>query len=133
MICTNIWVRTIVGGVENLLQSDASSTVYNGWNIGAMYFRDATKNGSWTSDGLGLLWSMGNATDYARWTGYIGTAGGTFKVYEQGTTTLIYSMAWSAEREWTANTRQYGAYVAPIFTGTVPGNNSRADIYHVPA
>ena len=132
LICTNIWVRTITGATENTLQSDASSTVYNGWTVGQMFFRDILKNGVWTSDGLGLLWNMYNATDYARWTGYIGTAGGTFKIYETGTTTLIYSMAWTGQSLWTPNTQRYGS-TSITFTGTVPGNNSRADIYHVKA
>ena len=132
LICTNIWVRTITGGTENTLQSDASSTVYNGWTVGQMFFRDILKNGVWTNDGLGLLWNMYNATDYARWTGYIGTAGGTFNVYQTGTTNLIYSMAWTGQYLWTTNTQRYGA-TSITFTGTVPGNNSRADIYHVKA
>lgn len=131
LIITNGKVSTSVGGVENSITPDASSTVYNGWDFTAMQFRDATKDGSWTNDGFGLLWNMKDATNYANWTGYIGTGttSGTFYVYETGTSTLIYSMAWDGQRQFTTNVRHYGRN-SKTFTGSPATGSQRVDVYH---
>lgn len=123
-------VRTAIGGVECRVQDD-SSTVYNSWSVGYMDFRDASKNASWTDDGLGLLWNMADSTNYANWQGLIGTAGGTFNVYEAGTETLVFSLEWAGEQQWTTNIRQYGK-TSRDFTGTTSANEDRVDVYHIP-
>ena len=114
--------------MESTIKTDASSTVYGSYATGYMYFRDATKDGSWTDDGLGLLWD--HSTSATDWVSLIGTTGGTFNVYEQGTLTLIYSLAWSGTGTWSGNTDRYGSSSVD-FTGTVPANNTRVDVYHV--
>jgi hypothetical protein len=130
MIVLDAYVSTGVGGVENAVFIDGSTSVYNSWSFTRMEFRDATKNGSWTDDGLGLLWNMTDATNYANWQGYIGTAGGTFYVYEEGTSTLIFSFAWDGEAQWAPNNRRYGT-TSVDYTGTVAANLTRVDVYHI--
>lgn len=132
IIVTNGIINTRVGGVENRVNSDGSSTVYNSWTLGNMDFRDASKNAAWTDDGLGLLWNMSDSTNYANWQGYIGAAGGTFYVYEEGTSTLIFSMAYTDEKQFTTNMRQYGA-TSRDFTGDTGTSSERVDVYHVQA
>jgi hypothetical protein len=107
------------------------STIYNGWSSGAMFFYDVTKDGTWTDDGHGLLWNQVDATTISNWAGYLGTGGGTFKIYETGTTSLIFSYEYSGYRVWTATTWQYG-HVSKHYTGSVPSHNQKVDVYHVP-
>ena len=115
------------GGVETSMRTDGSSTVYGSYAIGNMDFRDGTKNGVWTDDGLGCFFDQSTAgTD---WQTLLGTGGGTFSVYEQGTSTLIFSFAWTGEQNWTGNIRQYGQ-TTKDYTGTVPANSTRIDVYH---
>jgi hypothetical protein len=116
------------GGVETSMRADASSTVYGGYAIGNMDFRDATKNFSWTDDGLGCLWDQ--STDASNWQTLLGSTSGTFYIYEQGTSTLIFSFAWSGEGNWSGTTRRYGT-TSLDFTGTVSANATRIDVYHV--
>ena len=134
-IVTNGRSITFVGGVESRINSDGDSTVYNSWTLGNMDFRDASKNDAWT-DGAGgaqgILWGMADSTNYANWQGYIGTGGGTFSVYATGTTTLIFSLEYSGERQWTTNTRQYG-HTGVDYTGRPSDMNERVDVYHVQA
>ena len=116
------------GGVETTVETDGSSTVYGSYAIGDMHFRDASKNGSWTDDGFGLLWNQ--STDGSNWQTLLGSTSGTFYIYEQGTTTLIFSYAWSGEGNFTGNTHRYGS-TSVDFTGTVPAGSTRVDVYHV--
>ena len=116
------------GGVESTVKTDGSSTVYGGYATGFMYFRDATRDGSWTDDGIGLLWD--HSTSATDWVSLIGTTGGTFNVYEEGTSTLIYSLAWSGTGAWSGNQDRYGSSSVD-FTGTVPAEGDRVDVYHV--
>ena len=116
------------GGVETTMETDGSSTVYGSYAIGDMHFRDASKNGSWTDDGFGLLWDQ--STDGSNWQTLLGSTSGTFYIYEQGTTTLIFSYAWSGEGNFTGNTHRYGS-TSVDFTGTVPAGSTRVDVYHV--
>jgi len=127
-IILNGYSRTDIGGVESSVVTDGSSTVYGGYAIGRMDFRDATKNSTWTDDGLGLLWD--HSTDATNWVALIGTTGGTFNVYEQGTTTLIFSLAWTGTGAFSGNVDRYGS-TSVDFTGTVPANNTRVDVYHI--
>lgn len=128
-VVSNAYIQTSVGGVENTMRADASSTIYNGWSLGVMYFRDAVKNGVWTDDGLGLLWNMVNATNYANWTGLITAGSGLFSVFEAGTSTLIFTFRWTGQGLWTTNQQRYGT-TSVDYTGSVGGNNVRVDIYH---
>ena len=116
------------GGVETTVETDGSSTVYGSYAIGDMHFRDASKNGSWTDDGFGLLWDQ--STDGSNWQTLLGSTSGTFYIYEQGTTTLIFSYAWSGEGNFSGNTHRYGS-TSVDFTGTVPASSTRVDVYHV--
>ncbi len=120
--------RTYTGGVESTISTSGSSTVYGGYATASMYFTDATKDGSWTDDGSGLLWD--HSTSATDWVSLIGTTGGTFYVYEEGTSTLIYSFAWSGTGTWSGSTDQYGT-TSKDYTGTVPPDNTAIDVYHV--
>mgnify|MGYP003640166440 CR=1 FL=1 len=134
LVITNGRSVSFFGGVESAIIADGSSTIYNGWSIGSnLSFYDGTKNGTWTDDGNGLLWNQSNATNIANWAGYLGTGGGTFKIYETGTTTLIFSYEYSGYRTWSGNTKQYGHLGTKDYTGSVPSSNQRVDVYHVPA
>jgi hypothetical protein len=130
LIVLNALLTTTVGGVENTVIIDGSTTVYNGWSFTRMDFRDGTKNGTWTDDGLGLLWNMADSTNYANWQSLIGTAGGVFYVYEEGTSTLIFSFEWTGEGQWSTNVRRYGTSSVD-YTGSVGSNNTRVDVYHI--
>jgi surface protein len=127
-IILNGYSGTTTGGVESDILTDGSSTVYGGYATGAMQFRDATSDGTWADDGFGLLWD--HSTDATNWVALIGTTAGTFNVYQQGTTTLIYSLAWTGTAGFTANFDRYGT-TSVDFTGTVPANNTRVDVYHI--
>jgi len=120
--------RTVTGGVESTISTSGSSTVYGGYATASMYFTDVTKDGSWTDDGSGLLWD--HSTSATDWVSLIGTTGGTFYVYEEGTSTLIYSFAWSGTGTWSGSTDQYGT-TSKDYTGTVPPDNTAIDVYHV--
>ena len=130
VIALDAYISTTVGDVENSIDTDPSTTIYNGWDFTRMDFRDDSKNGTWTDDGLGLLWNMKDATNYANWQGYIGTGPGTFYVYEAGTSTLIFSLAWVGESVWTTNVRRYGT-TSVDYTGSVGTNLTRVDVYHI--
>tara|TARA_R110001592_G_scaffold43723_2_gene141414 strand:- start:1953 stop:2249 length:297 start_codon:yes stop_codon:yes gene_type:complete len=98
-----------------------------------MDFRDASKNASWTDNGLGILWNMQDQTNFDLWTDYVeGTGGGTFSVYETGTTTLIFSFEWAGASTFTGKTRRYGT-TSIDFTGDTATANERVDVYHVQA
>jgi hypothetical protein len=129
LIFTYANVETNVGAPEIGIYP---STIYNGWSSGAMFFYDVTKDGTWTDDGNGLLWNQVDATTISNWAGYLGTGGGTFKIYETGTTTLIFSYEYSGYQTWAGNTKQYG-HVSKDYTGSVPSHNQKVDVYHVPA
>ena len=130
VIVLNAYANTNIGGVENAIEIDGSTTVYNGWDFTRMDFRDASKNGTWTDDGLGLLWNMKDATNYSNWTGYISGGSGTFYVYQAGTSTLIFSLAWVGQVLFTGNYQRYGS-TSVDFTGSVAVNNTRVDVYHI--
>ena len=121
---------TVVGDVESGIYSDGA-TIYNGWSTGALLFYDATKDGTWSDDGNGLLWNQVDATTISNWAGYLGTGGGMFKIYETGTKTLIFSYEYSGYRTWAGNSKQYGQF-SKDYTGVVPGYNQRVDVYHIP-
>ena len=124
---------TFFGGVESGIVVDADSTIYNGWSIGSnLSFYDANKDGTWSDDGNGLLWNQSNDTNISNWAGYLGTGGGMFKVYETGTKTLIFSYEYSGYRTWSGYAKQYG-HLSKDYTGSVPSNNQRVDVYHIPA
>lgn len=129
LIATNAIIRTSVAGVEQRVETDLSTNVYNGWTFRYMDFRDSVKNGVWTDDGLGLLWNMLDSTNYARWQNYIGTGPGIFSVYYTGTSNLVFSLAWSGEQQWTTNVRRYGV-TAVNFEGLVVAQGTRVDVYH---
>lgn len=129
LIVSNAPLNGSVGATEIAVELDGSSSVVNSWDFNRMFFRDAVKNGVWTDDGLGLLWDMKDATNYANWQGYIGTGPGTFSVYETGTSTLVFSLAWTGENQWSANVRRYGTSLVD-FTGSV-STSPRVDVYHV--
>ena len=128
LIFTYANVATNVGAPEIGIYP---STIYNGWSSGAMFFYDVTKDGTWTDDGNGLLWNQVDATTISNWAGYLGTGGGTFKIYETGTTTLIFSYEYSGYQTWAGNTKQYG-HVSKDYTGSVPSHNQKVDVYHIP-
>ena len=132
LIVTNGIANLNIGGVESRIQSDGSSTVHGSWTLGNMDFRDASKNAAWTDNGLGLLWGMIDSTNYNRWTDRTGSGGGTFSVYETGTTTLIFSFEWAGASVFTANMQRYGT-TSIDFTGDTATANERVDVYHVQA
>ena len=130
LIVTNGRAVSFVGGVETTIQADASSTVYNSWGLGSIYFRDAAKDGSFTDDGLGCLWLSPDATNHSLWSGYIGSdSTGTYSVYATGTTTLLFKLEYTGHRGWTTNTWQFG-HLGVDFTGTPQSTNTRIDVYH---
>ena len=134
LVLTNGRSVNFFGGGESGILADASSTIYNGWSIGSsLAFYDANKNGTWSDDGNGLLWNQSNDTNISNWAGYLGTGGGMFKVYETGTKTLIFSYEYSGYRTWSGYTKQYGHLGTKDYTGSVPSNNQRVDVYHIPA
>lgn len=116
------------GGVESAISADGDSTVYGGYVTSTMNFYDGTKDGSWTDDGHGLIWN--HSTSATDWVSLIGTTSGTFYVYEEGTSKLIYSLAWSGTGTWSGDMDKYGT-TSVDYTGTVPSHNTRVDVYHI--
>jgi len=130
LIVQNGVIRTFFGGVENTVQADGSSTVHNGWTLGNMFFRDTTKDGVWQNSGLGLIWDMANATNFANWTGLITGTSGQFLVFDAGTSNLIFSFDWNGQVTFTGNLRQYGSS-SFTYNGIVAPANTRCDVFWV--
>ena len=130
LVVQNGVIRTFFGGVENTVQADGSSTVYNGWTLGNMFFRDTTKDGVWQNGGLGLLWYMVDATNFANWTGLITGTSGQFLVYYAGTSTLIFSLVWNGQALYTTYNQQYGSS-SFTYNGIVAPSNTRCDVFWV--
>ena len=122
-----------VGGVEAPVLPDTGTLFPDGQStLGTnMQFRDASKDGTWTQDGLGLLWDFSSSSIKSEWDSRIGTTGGTFTIVEAGTETPIFSYEWNGTPGFWSGS---GTWNFPIGTGaanvgTVPGTNTRVDVY----
>ena len=126
LMIANGYISTTIGSVEASVQTDGSTTSTYGFI--RMEFRDGTKDGSWTDDGLGLLFDCGT-TDYSDWVSLLPTSSGRFTITEEGTSTVVFTLDWTGSGVWTVGRRQRYGTSAVDYTGTVPANNDRVDVY----
>jgi hypothetical protein len=136
MVVSDAKVDANIPAVEQSIKPDPSTSTVNGasglsfesWN-----FRDNSKNGSWTDDGLGLLLTTSipaNPSNHSGWVSLLPTSSGTFYVYEAGTSTEIFRLNWTGSTNFAVDaTQRYGSSSVD-FVGSVAPNNTRVDIYY---
>ena len=134
IIVSNAYVDANVGAVEQSIKPDGLTSMVNGasglscefWN-----FRDSSKDGSWTDDGFGLLFttsSPADAINHGGWVSLLPTSSGTFYVYEAGTSTEIFRLNWTGSTSFATNAIQRYGSSSVDFVGSVAPNNTRVDI-----
>lgn len=123
-------VSTPPGGVEANILADESTTVLNSWVFKRFMYRDISKNGTWTDDGLGLLMDCQNpSTNFADWVATFPTASGTFVITQAGTNNEIFRLNYTGSGQFTTNLQRYGNSGVD-YEGTVPTTGTRVDVYY---
>ncbi len=120
---------TNTGGVESNITGGTVTGIPGVTALNKMQFRDSVKNGVWTDDGFGLLWTFNDTTESAAARAKM-PGNGTFTVCEAGTENVIFTYTYDAVSTFTGAVDEYERVAANCFDGTVPANNTAVDVYY---
>ena len=120
--------KTSTGGVESSIEGGTLVGIPGLSSLNKMQFRDSVKNGEWTDDGLGLLWTFNDSAEVAASEAGLPDSG-TFTVCETGTKNVLFTYTYGDRGTFTGNVEQYDQVPSNCFSGVVPANKQLVDIY----